>query len=197
MENNKSSGLKLVLASASPRRQELLGMFSLPFEVIPARGEERLPEGLAPGAAVEALALAKAREVAGRTSPEALILAADTVVERDGVLLGKPRSAQEAHGMLRSLSGRAHRVYSGLCLLRGEERRTAHEVTSVHFRPLSDEEIWAYVRSGEPMDKAGAFGCQGKASLFVERIEGDFFNVMGLPLCRLGLMLKELGVELL
>ena len=191
------SGMKIILASASPRRRELLAMFSLHFAVIPAEGEERAPVGLGPGETVEALAEAKAAEVAGRVGRDALVIAADTVVERDGVLLGKPGSEAEAFEMLRSLSGRAHRVYSGLCLRRDGLCRTAHEETRVHFRPLSEEEIWAYIRTGEPMDKAGAYGYQGRASLFVERIEGDFFNVMGLPLCRLGTMLKELGVELL
>ena len=187
---------EIILASASPRRRELLGMFDLTFTVIPAVGEEKSEAGLTPGETVEALARAKAAEVAAGHSG-AVVIGSDTVVERDGELLGKPKSEAEAFRMLKSLSGRSHRVWSGVCVIEGERCLTAHEMTAVHFRSLSDEEIWAYIRSGEPMDKAGAYGCQGRASLFIDRLEGDFFNVMGLPLCRLGLMLKELGVELL
>ncbi|MBQ2895171.1 MAG: septum formation inhibitor Maf [Oscillospiraceae bacterium] len=187
---------EIILASASPRRRELLAMFDVPFRVIPAAGEEHCEAGLAPGDTVEALARAKAAEVAA-AHPDAVVIGSDTVVERDGVLLGKPRDETEAFAMLQSLSGRSHQVWSGVCVMGRGRCLTAHEMTVVHFRPLSDEEIRAYIRSGEPMDKAGAYGCQGRASLFVEKLEGDFFNVMGLPLCRLGLMLKELGVELL
>ncbi len=190
--NNKT----IILASASPRRRELLGMFSLPFAVDPARGEEVPPPHLTPGKTVTALAEAKAREVAARHEG-ALIIACDTVVELDGELLGKPASPEEARAMLRRLSGRTHRVYSGLCLLEGGRCLTGHEVTAVRFRTLTEAEIAAYVDTGEPLDKAGAYGYQGRASLLVEGIEGDFFNVMGLPLCRLGQMLRELGVELL
>ena len=187
---------EIILASASPRRRELLGMFDVSFTVIPAVGEEKSEAGLTPGETVEALARGKAAEVAaGRKN--AIVIGADTVVERDGELLGKPKSEKEAFRMLRSLSGRSHRVWSGVCVMDGSRCLTAHEVTAVRFRELSDEEICAYIRSGEPMDKAGSYGCQGRASLFIDRLEGDFFNVMGLPLCRLGLMLKELGVELL
>ena len=186
---------EIILASASPRRRELLGMFDVPFTVIPAVGEEKSEAGLTPGETVEALAKAKAAEVAAQHE-SAIVIGSDTVVERDGELLGKPKSEAEAFRMLRSLSGRSHRVWSGVCVMEAG-CLTAHEVTAVHFRELSDEEIYAYIRSGEPMDKAGAYGCQGRASLFIDRLEGDFFNVMGLPLCRLGLMLKELGVELL
>lgn len=187
---------EIILASASPRRRELLGMFDVPFRVIPAVGEEKSVPGLSPGETVEALAKAKAAEVAAQHSG-ALVIGSDTVVERDGELLGKPKSEEEAFRMLQSLSGRNHRVWSGVCVMDAERCLTAHEMTAVHFRPLSDEEIYAYIRSGEPMDKAGAYGCQGRAALFIDRLEGDFFNVMGLPLCRLGQMLKELGVELL
>lgn len=193
----KAPEQRIILASASPRRRELLGMFSLPFTVCPALGEEAPPPHLTPEETVRALARAKADEVAGRVGAGELILAADTIVELEGELLGKPGSPEAAGAMLRRLSGREHRVYSGLCLRRGERVLEGCEMTRVRFRPLGDREIDAYVATGEPLDKAGAYGYQGRASLFVEGIEGDFFNVMGLPLCRLGRMLKELGVELL
>ncbi len=188
---------RLILASGSPRRRELLGMFALPFEVIPARGEERAPEGLSPGETARALALAKAREVAGRAESGAVVIGSDTVVELDGQILGKPRDEEDAFRMLSALSGRAHRVFSGVCVLGGAGELAEFEETAVHFRPLTEREIRAYIATGEPMDKAGAYGYQGLASIFVERIEGDFFNVMGLPMCRLCRLLKEQGVELL
>ncbi len=187
----------LVLASGSPRRRELLAMFGLPFAVLPARGAEIPPPGLGPGETAEALARAKAEEVRVLCAPDAVVIAADTVVELDGGLLGKPKDGADAARMLRALSGREHRVFSGVCVCRGGRLLLGHEETAVRFRPLAEAEIAAYVRSGEPLDKAGAYGAQGLASLFVEGIRGDFFNVMGLPLCRLGQMLKELGVELL
>ena len=192
------SETRLVLASASPRRRELLERFGIPFEVIPALGDEAADGRLAPGELVEVLARAKAAEVSERLSDErAVIVAADTVVELDGVLLGKPRTPEKAAEMLRALSGRTHRVWSGLCVCRGGRFLTAAECTAVRFRPLTDGEIGAYVSTGEPLDKAGAYGYQGLASLFVEGIEGDYFNVVGLPLCRLGGMLRSFGVELL
>ena len=187
----------LVLASASPRRQELLSIFSLPFAVIPARGEERPPVGAGCADTTAALAEQKAREVFERVGPGHIVIGSDTLVELDGRKLGKPRDEDEAFAMLRALSGRGHRVYSGVSVVSGDRTLTGWEETRVFFRELSDGEIRAYIRTGEPMDKAGAYGYQGRASLFVEKIECDFFNVMGLPLCRLGQMLREMGVELL
>ena len=188
--------MNLILASGSPRRRELLTMLGARFSVIPARGEERADPALAPPQLVEQLALAKAREVA-RLHPDAVVIGADTVVSADGAVLGKPHSQEEAAAMLRSLSGRAHSVFTGLAVLSPAGEQTGWEETRVHFRPLSEREIAAYIATGEPLDKAGAYGAQGIASLFVERIEGDFFNVVGLPLCRLGKMLKMVGVRLL
>lgn len=188
---------RLVLASGSPRRKELLGIFGVPFAVIPAEGEERPPENTGCAETAAALALQKAQEVAGRVGAGHIVIGADTLVELDGKKLGKPHSEEEAFSMLRSLSGRAHRVYSGVAVLADGKTLSSRVETAVVFRALSDEEIWRYIRTGEPMDKAGAYGIQGYASLFVERIEGEYFNVMGLPLCRLGQMLKEVGVELL
>ncbi len=165
--------------------------------VLPAVGEERAPEGLEPEALVKALSAAKAREVAARCAPEDVVIGADTIVWFQDRVFGKPHSREEAADMLRALSGETHQVFTGVTVIRGEVERSETEMSYVHFRRLSEREILAYVATGEPMDKAGAYGAQGKAALFVRGIDGDFFNVMGLPLCRLGQMLKTQGVELL
>ena len=189
---------RLILASASPRRRELLDKFGISYEVLPAQGEEIVAPGLAPEEIVRSLAGQKAAEAAHRANdPEAVILAADTLVELDGTVLGKPGTPERAREMLHALSGKAHRVWSGVCVRQGERILSGSECTAVHFRTLSDEEIEAYIATGEPLDKAGAYGYQGLASLFVERIEGDFFNVVGLPLCRTGEMLRSFGISLL
>ena len=174
---------------------QMLGVKDL--KIIPAVGEEKATPGLAPDALVRALASHKAREVAEKCGRDDVVIAADTIVWHEGRVYGKPHSEAEAADMLRALSGDTHEVYTGVCVIRGEREVTAAERSLVRFRELTDAEIAAYIASGEPMDKAGAYGAQGLASLFVEGIEGDFFNVMGLPLCRLGLMLKEQGVNLL
>ena len=194
--------MELILASASPRRRELLGYFGLPFEVIPAQGPETPPAEADAGRTVCFLSLQKARQVA-ETHPDALVIGADTVVEIDGEILGKPHDEADAARMLRLLSGREHRVYTGVSLVRygvhpavSSYSRTCMEMTRVFFREMTDAEIGAYIATGEPMDKAGAYGYQGRAGMYVERIEGDFFNVVGLPLCLLGNMLSEAGVKL-
>ena len=143
-----------------------------------------------------ALASAKASEVFARR-PDSLVIGADTIVELDGEILGKPADRDDAFRMLRALSGREHRVYTGVALAVPEKSLCRAECTRVFFREMTDREIDAYITSGEPMDKAGAYGCQGLAGLFVERIEGDYFNVVGLPLCLLGQMLETMGVTLL
>lgn len=189
---------RLILASGSPRRRELLDKFGIDYEILPAQGEESAPPELTPGERVKALAAQKAEETAHRVNdPTAVILAADTLVELDGEVLGKPGAGERARAMLRALSGREHRVWSGVCIREGERILAESECTAVRFRTLSDAEIEAYIATGEPLDKAGAYGYQGLASLFVERIEGDFFNVMGLPVCRVGQMLREFGISLL
>ena len=185
----------LILASASPRRRELMGQLGLPFEVRPAVGPENPPAGASAAETVLALSRAKAEEI-GANHPDALVIGADTVVEVDGAILGKPRDEADAFRMLRLLSGREHRVYTGVTVIRGGEVLSQWERTRVFFREMTDREIDDYIATGEPMDKAGAYGYQGRASLYVERIEGDFFNVVGLPLCRLGTMLSKLGVKL-
>ena len=187
--------MDLILASASPRRRELMGYFGLPFSIVPAAGPETPPAGADAAHTAEALALAKAREVAG-THPGAVVIGADTVVEIDGAILGKPRDEADAKRMLRLLSGREHRVYTGLAVICGDKTESCAECTRVWFRPMTEAEIDDYIATGEPMDKAGAYGYQGRAGLFVERIEGDYYNVVGLPLCLLGTMLSKAGVEL-
>ncbi len=190
--------MKIVLASASPRRKELLEMLGFAdFKIFPAQGEEVVPPGLGPEELVKALSAQKAREVAASCEPDALVIGADTIVWADSQVLGKPKSEEEAARMLRLLSGRAHQVFTGVTVIRNGREESRAEKSDVLFRDLGDEEILAYIATGEPMDKAGAYGAQGKAALFVKRIEGDFFNVMGLPLCCLGQMLKEQGVVLL
>ncbi len=187
--------MDIVLASGSPRRRELLEMLGLEFTICPAKGEERPPEGAGPDKTVKALSLAKAQEVA-RLYPGALIIAADTIVWADGRILGKPKTHDEAKRMLSLLSDSSHEVYTGVTLICGEKTVCRSECTKVFFRDLGEDEIDAYVRTGEPMDKAGAYGIQGRAALMVRRLEGDYFNVMGLPLCALGQMLEEIGVHL-
>jgi len=190
--------MSIVLASASPRRRELMEMLEIKdLKIIPAKGEEVPPEHASGPELVKALALAKAREVAALCGKDDLIIGADTIVWVDERPFGKPHSEQEAAAMLRRLSGDCHTVYTGVAILHGGTESLGVEESRVWFRELSDAEITRYIATGEPMDKAGAYGAQGRGALFVRGIEGDFFNVMGLPLCRLGRMLKEQGVELL
>ena len=163
------------------------------FEIIADDSEEVAAPGLSPEQTVRRIALAKGKNVSRFCGPDDIIIAADTLVYLDGRPLGKPESPADAESMLRELSGRRHSVYTGVALLRGGEEVTDVVKTDVFFREISSAEISNYVRSGEPMDKAGAYAAQGAGSVFIERIEGEFFNVMGLPLCRLSLMLREFG----
>lgn len=186
----------LILASSSPRRRELLAMLGARFDVRSPEADESYDPSLPPEEIVKTISEKKALAARASSGPEDTIVAADTMVFSDGLRLGKPRSGDEARAMLSSLSGRTHRVCTGLTVCRGDRAETRAETTLVTFRDLTDAEIDAYIATGEPMDKAGAYGVQGRAALFVERIEGDFFNVMGLPLCLLGRVLREFGVEL-
>ena len=193
--------MKIILGSGSPRRKELLGMLGLDFTVIPAQSEQEVSPLLGPDENVKQIALAKAVSVAKTlsdcaTADDTVIIAADTIVYLCGAVLGKPRDNEDAKAMLRALSGQRHTVYTGVALLHKGVQITAAESTDVWFRQLLPGEIDAYVETGDPMDKAGAYGAQGHAAKFIERIDGDFFNVMGLPLCRLTVMLRELGVKL-
>ena len=182
---------RLVLASTSPRRRELLGLLGLPFEVVASRYDEALlsPRGMAPSDYVTQLAQGKASEVAGRLDADALVLGADTTVVLDGEYLNKPADAAVARRMLRQLSGRTHEVYTGLCLIHGSSIVTDFAVTEVTFDTLTDDIINAYVATGEPLDKAGAYGIQGTALSFIPQISGDYFNVVGLPLKEIYILL--------
>lgn len=190
--------MNIILASASPRRRELLTMLGLSdFKVIPANGDEIFPIGMPPGEAAAEVSLKKAEEVAQKCNTDDIIIAADTIVTLGGEIMGKPADEDNAYSMLSRLSGHTHKVYTGVTVIRGHEIVSGYESTHVRFRELTDREIRAYINTGEPMDKAGAYGAQGIGALFVEGIDGDFFNVMGLPLCRLSKMLKKLGVSLI
>ena len=186
-----------ILASGSPRRRELLEMLGVPdLTIRPAKGPERATPGAGPEQTVRELSLHKAQEVAQTCAPEDIIIAADTIVYLDGAILGKPRDHDDAARMLTALSGREHIVYTGVAVLRGGELRQAAERTAVRFRTLTPEEIERYIATGEPMDKAGAYGVQSLGALLVERIDGDFYNVMGLPVEKLGQCLtKHFGVR--
>ena len=181
----------LVLASQSPRRSEILRQAGIPFTVRPVEVDETPLSGERPRAYVERLALAKA--LAAPAGQQETVLAADTTVTIDGAVLGKPADAADARRMLALLSGKRHDVLTGICLRKGDSPILDCASTAVWFQPLSDEEIGAYVASGEPDGKAGAYAIQGLASKFVERIEGCYFNVMGLPLARLWTSLREFG----
>ena len=190
--------MNIVLASASPRRRELLERIGVTnFTVAAPNVDESVEPGLSPADTVETLSLRKARAAAEHLGPDDLILAADTVVALDGGILGKPRDEDDAFSMLSALSGRENRVYTGVTVLRGDRTVTQHEVTAVTFRALAPDEIWGYIATGEPMDKAGAYGIQGVGALLVSGIRGDYSNVMGLPVFRLGLILREFGLDLL
>ena len=173
--------MKIVLASQSPRRRELLGRLGLNFTIKTSQLDESAFTAPTPQALVQCLSREKALSVAREEPPDTLVLGADTVVVLDGQTLGKPSGPEQARAMLRRLSGRTHEVCTGLTLCRGEEILTQAEHTLVTFRPLDEGEIAAYVRSGEPLDKAGAYGIQGYGARFIRGIREDFFNVMGLP----------------
>jgi septum formation protein len=192
--------LKLILASASPRRAEILRNAGIRFEVCSTDVDESLLVNESPADYVRRLALAKALAAADKNpnlGADALIIGADTIVVVDARVLGKPASRDDAKRMLRSVSGRIHEVHSGLALLQisGMQQRVVEEITRVHFAHLGDQEIEEYLVTGEPFDKAGAYAIQGMGGRFVKRIEGCYFNVMGLPLARLWTLLREFGFE--
>ncbi len=186
--------MNVILASQSPRRRELMELLHIPFSVRIADIDETMNPELAPYDEVARLSREKAMAVPRQA--EDVVIAADTVVVCGGKVLGKPATKDRAVQMLRLLSGRAHQVMTGLTVLRGEESITGTEVTDVYFRALSEEEIAAYVRTGEPMDKAGAYGIQGGGAIFAEKLVGDYYNVVGLPVCRLWQMLCQIAPEL-
>lgn len=185
----------LILASQSPRRKELLGQLHIPFTVRVADIDEAMNSALPPREEVARLSREKALAVSREESD--VVIAADTIVVLDGLVLGKPRTAQEAETMLSALSGRNHQVMTGVTVLKGGRALTHTEVTEVWFRDLSKDEIRRYIQSGEPMDKAGSYGIQGGAAVFVEKICGDYYNVVGLPLCCLWQLLGNIAPEIL
>lgn len=176
--------MNIILASASPRRQELLGYIFDSFECIPAQIDETLPEDIGTENAAEYLAVKKAEHIAAQ-HPDDLVIGCDTVVLYGGSIFGKPKDEAEAREMLRALSGKTHHVVTGVCMIRGEKKSSFSDITEVEFYPLSDTEIDRYIATGSPMDKAGAYGIQDKQFLPVKRISGDYFNVVGLPAARL------------
>ena len=187
--------MQLILASASPRRKELLGLFHIPFTIRVADIDETMDNTKSPYDEVARVSRMKALAV--ERQADDIVIAADTIVVCGGKVLGKPGSEAEAVSMLQLLSGRDHQVMTGCTVLRGDRAETFTEVTDLHFRSLSQKEIEAYVASGEPMDKAGSYGIQGGAALFCERMAGDYYNVMGLPVCRLGQVLQRIAPEMM
>jgi len=189
---------EIILASSSPRRKSLLEQLGLKFKVIPSGVREPVLPGFAPAELVEVLAREKAQEVAGRLS-SGLVIGADTVVVWRGQVMGKPACPREAVEMLKRLRADMHEVYTGLALIDAAsgESIAGCEITRVYFKYISDGEIESYVATKEPLDKAGAYAVQGKAAVFIERIEGCYTNVVGLPLARLDTMLKHFGVSIL
>ena len=187
--------MALILASASPRRQELLKLFGVPFVVRVADIDETMD--LTQPAYDEVARVSKLKALAIPRNDGDVVIAADTIVVCEGRVLGKPRDEADAIATLKLLSGRDHQVMTGCTVLFGDRCESFTEVTDLHFRELSDKEIARYVASGEPMDKAGSYGIQGGAALFCTHMVGDYYNVMGLPVCALGQRLKALAPQLM
>ncbi|MCL1822984.1 MAG: Maf family protein [Oscillospiraceae bacterium] len=183
----------LILASNSPRRRELLQNAGYNFKVVPAENEE-LTSPIKPEHAAVETARAKALEVSGKY-PHDIVLAADTIVVLNNKIMGKPKDEADAFNMLKALSGVRHTVITGVVIMKGTDSRSFYGRTCVEFYPLSDGEIEAYIKTGEPFDKAGAYGIQEKGALLVKGIRGDYFNVMGLPIAKIAKYLKTFGVE--
>ncbi len=185
--------MAVILASASPRRKELLGFIYSDFTVCASDVKEETEDGLTPEETVRALARLKGEAVFEK-HPEDTVISSDTVVVLDGEILGKPHSREEAFSMLRALSGRAHSVYTGVAVFSKEKSFCFAEKTDVTFQSLTEEEITTYVDSGEPFDKAGGYGIQGKGCIMIKSITGDYYNVMGLPVSGLYIRLRENGL---
>lgn len=180
----------IILASGSPRRRELLAQAGIPFEMVVSNAEEIITK-TDPGEIVEELSRCKAKAVAEQY-PRRLVLGADTVVVLDGQILGKPKDEKDALRMLGALQGREHQVYTGVTFARGEESYSFHEKTDVRVYPMTEEEMIAYVQSGDCMDKAGAYGIQGSFAVYIRGIDGDYYNVVGLPIGRIWQELKRM-----
>lgn len=185
--------MNVILASQSPRRKELLGLLNIPFTVLVADIDEVMDPGKAPYDEVARVSRLKANAIS--RGPEDIVIAADTIVVCDGKVLGKPADEADARRMLTRLSGRAHQVMTGMTVLQGDKSISCTEVTDVYFRQLTPKQIASYVASGDPMDKAGSYGIQSGAAPFVEKIHGDYYNVVGLPVCRLSKLLEDIMEE--
>ena len=189
-----------ILASQSPRRQEILREAGVVHRVIPSDADENISSALPPEKYVMELALLKGAAVAKNATKNDIVISADTVVVSEGEIMGKPKDFEDAKGMLMKLSGKWHSVLTGYCVINGADGAASvkYEETRVKFRDITEKEALRYIRSGECMDKAGSYGIQGKGRLLVERIDGDYFNVVGLPICALARMLKEdFGIDIL
>lgn len=189
--------MDIILASGSPRRRELLQRMGVEFAVRTAAHDETMDPSAEPADEVARVSRLKADAVAPLCTQDDVIIAADTIVVLDGLVMGKPHSEQEAFSMLRRLAGRTHRVMTGVTVMRGQSAETVTVTTEVHFRELQDAEISAYIATGDPMDKAGAYGVQGAAAMFIDSLNGDYYNVMGFPVCTLTGMLRRFGITLL
>ena len=189
---------KIVLASASPRRQELLHRIGIEeFDIRVPEADESYPADLKPAQIVAHISRKKAEAAAALCTPDEIVITADTMVFLDDQRLGKPVDEADALRMLTDLQDRHHTVCTGVTVRQGDRVLTESETTEVYFRPANEAELLAYIATGEPMDKAGSYGVQGKGALLVEKLHGDFFNVMGLPVLRLSRMLAQFGVHLL
>ncbi len=194
-------GYRFILASASPRRRELLKQIGVTFEVMPAKGEEVITKEQ-PEQAVMELSRQKAEEIAaGIQDEQVLVLGADTVVAYDGKILGKPKDETDARAMLSMLNGRTHSVFTGVTVIvirnSKSEIHSFYEETKVTMYPMTDAQISYYIQTEEPMDKAGAYGIQGKGAVFIEKINGDYNNVVGLPVAKIFYKMLESGIEIL
>ncbi|MBR5520125.1 MAG: septum formation inhibitor Maf [Clostridia bacterium] len=192
----EAKSLPVILASKSPRRAELLERMGVQFVICPADVDETVDPSLSPAEAVIQISERKARALCTQAEPGQIVVACDTVVALDGKIFGKPADRADATEMLMLLSGREHEVFSGLTVCTREHYETICERTAVKFRSLDAREIEAYLETGEPFDKAGAYGIQGVGALLITGIDGDYYNVMGLPVCRLLELLRKFGMEL-
>ena len=185
--------MKIILASASPRRKEILSLLNITFEIKVSDADETIDENLPAYFTAETLSLKKATAIAKELNEPAIVIAADTIVVKDEMILTKPTSENDAFAMLKTLSNAWHSVITGVTVMNSHtcESKSFYVETKVHFIEMTDEEICSYIKTGEPMDKAGAYGIQGIGGAFIDKIEGDYFNVVGLPLCRLRQVLKK------
>ena len=190
--------MKIILASKSPRRKEILETMGVSFEIDVADVDESVEESFSPVEAVCEISKRKAGKVAERHGKDEIVVSADTVVVIDGKIIGKPRDTEDAFSILKNLSGKTHEVYTGFTVCGNGKTKTDFEVTKVHFKELCDDDIRRYIATGEPMDKAGAYGIQQKGNLFVDYIHGDYYNVVGFPISKICVTIKELfGINIL